>query len=58
MHMKDPEKKEALFDKALYKDILSFAWPIMLANLDEAVTFTASHFDEFIIDDFFFTNCT
>lgn len=33
MHMKDPEKKEALFDKALYKDILSFAWPIMLANL-------------------------
>ena len=44
--------KARLFDTFCYND------PVMLAKLDEAVTFTASHFDEFIIDDFFFTNCT
>lgn len=44
--------KARLFDTFCYND------PKMLAWLREAVTFTASHFDEFIIDDFFFTNCT
>ena len=44
--------KTRLFDTFCYND------PAMLSKLKEAVTFTASHFDEFIIDDFFFTNCT
>ena len=44
--------KQRLFNTFCYND------EKMIAALHEAVAFTASHFDEFIIDDFFFTNCT
>ena len=44
--------KQRLFNTFCYND------EKMVAALHEAVAFTASHFDEFIIDDFFFTNCT
>ncbi|MBR6232373.1 MAG: MATE family efflux transporter [Erysipelotrichaceae bacterium] len=33
LHMGNADQKERYFDKSLFKDILSFAWPIMLANL-------------------------
>lgn len=33
LHMGNTDQKERYFDKSLFKDILSFAWPIMLANL-------------------------
>ena len=44
--------KQRLFDTFCYND------PKMLEELRHASTFTAKHFSEFIIDDFFFTNCT
>ena len=40
-----------LFDTFCYND------PAMRQKLREVSAFTASHFDEFIIDDFFFTSC-
>ena len=43
--------KQRLFDTFCYND------PAMRAKLREVSAFTAAHFDEFIIDDFFFTNC-
>ncbi|MBR5345240.1 MAG: permease [Clostridia bacterium] len=52
--MRTPEgakPKARLFDTMCYND------PVMRARLREASAFTAQHFDEFIIDDFFFTNC-
>ena len=46
------EPKKRLFDTFCYND------PKMTAKLKEVCTFIGEHFDEFIIDDFFFTNCT
>ena len=43
--------KQRLFNTFCYND------PAMRAKLREVSAFTARHFDEFIIDDFFFTNC-
>ncbi len=45
------EPKHRLFDTFCYND------PAMRQKLKEVSAFTAAHFDEFIIDDFFFTNC-
>ena len=44
--------KQRLFDTLCYND------PAMLARLREVSAYIGGHFDEFIIDDFFFTNCT
>ena len=44
--------KQRLFDTFCYND------PAMRAKLREVTAFIGAHFDEFIIDDFFFTNCT
>ena len=44
--------KKRLFDTFCYND------PKMVARLKEVSAFIGQHFDEFIIDDFFFTNCT
>ncbi len=46
------EPKQRLFDTFCYND------EKMTAKLREVCTFLGEHFDEFIIDDFFFTNCT
>lgn len=46
------EPKQRLFDTFCYND------PKMTARLKEVCTFLGEHFNEFIIDDFFFTNCT
>ncbi len=43
--------KQRLFNTFCYND------PGMRAKLREVSAFTGAHFDEFIIDDFFFTNC-
>ena len=44
--------KQRLFDTFCYND------GKMLARLREVCSFLGAHFNEFIIDDFFFTNCT
>ena len=44
--------KQRLFDTLCYND------PAMTARLREISAFIGARFDEFIIDDFFFTNCT
>ena len=44
--------KARLFDTICYND------PAMRERLKEVTAITARHFDEFIIDDFFFTGCT
>ena len=44
--------KQRIFDTFCYTD------EAMLGVLREAVARTAKHFDEIILDDFFFTNCT
>ncbi len=44
--------KQRLFDTFCYND------EKMLSRLGEVCAFIGKHFDEFIIDDFFFTNCT
>jgi len=44
--------KQRLFDTFCYND------EKMLARLREVCSFLGAHFNEFIIDDFFFTNCT
>ena len=46
------EPKQRLFDTFCYNDAK------MTAQLREVCGFLGSRFDEFIIDDFFFTNCT
>ena len=46
------EPKQRLFDTFCYND------EKMLSELREASAFIGKHFNEFIIDDFFFTNCT
>lgn len=46
------EPKKRLFNTFCYND------GKMLARLDKAVALTARVFDAFIIDDFYFTNCT
>lgn len=46
------EPKQRLFDTFCYND------EKMLARLKDVCTFLGNHFNEFIIDDFFFTNCT
>ena len=43
--------KQRLFDTFCYND------PAMRAKLKEVSAFIGGHFDEFSIDDFFFTNC-
>ena len=43
--------KQRLFDTFCYND------PAMLAKLREVSAFMGAHFDEFMLDDFFFTNC-
>ncbi len=45
-------------EKARLFDVLCYNDEKMLAALAEASAFLAARFDEFIIDDFFFTNCT
>ena len=44
--------KQRLFDTFCYND------EKMLRRLKEVCSFLGAHFNEFIIDDFFFTNCT
>lgn len=44
--------KQRLFDTFCYND------PKMTERLKEVASFLGEHFSEFIIDDFFFTNCT
>ena len=46
------KEKHRLFDTFCYNDAA------MRAKLKEVSAFIGAHFDEFIIDDFFFTNCT
>lgn len=46
------EPKQRLFDTFCYND------EKMVKKLQEVCTFLGQHFNEFIIDDFFFTNCT
>ena len=46
------EPKQRLFDTFCFND------ERMLAELREVCAFIGRHFNEFIIDDFFFTNCT
>ena len=46
------EPKQRMFDTFCYND------GKMLAELRKVCAFIGSRFDEFIIDDFFFTNCT
>ncbi len=46
------EPKQRLFDTFCYND------EKMTEKLREVCSFLGAHFDEFIIDDFFFTNCT
>ena len=43
--------------KARLFDTFCYNAPAMRARLREVAAFTGAHFDEFIIDDFFFTNC-
>ena len=46
------EPKQRLFDTFCYND------EKMVKRLQDVCTFLGQHFNEFIIDDFFFTNCT
>ena len=46
------EPKQRLFETICYND------PKMTDRLREVCAFLGAHFDAFIIDDFFFTNCT
>ena len=46
------EPKQRLFDTFCYND------EKMVKRLQDVCTFLGKHFNEFIIDDFFFTNCT
>ena len=46
------EPKQRMYNTFCYND------PKMIARLREVSAFLGSHFNEFIIDDFYFTNCT
>ena len=46
------EEKQRIFETCCYND------EKMVAELRNACRFIGQHYDEFIIDDFFFTNCT
>lgn len=46
------EEKHRLFSTLCYND------PAMTSRLEEVCRFLGEHFDEFIIDDFYFTGCT
>lgn len=46
------EEKQRIFNTLCYND------EKMLSMLETAAVYTARNFDEFIIDDFYFTNCT
>ncbi len=46
------QPKQRLFDTFCYND------PVMVEKLREVCAYLGGHFSEFIIDDFFFTNCT
>ena len=48
----DPQSRQRLFDTLCYND------PDMLERLAKISAFLGAHFAEFIIDDFYFTNCT
>ena len=48
----DEERKQRMFDTFCYND------EKMVNRLKEVSAFLGKHFDEFIIDDFYFTNCT
>ena len=48
----DPEKKQRMFNTFCYND------KKMLERLKMVSSFLGRNFDEFIIDDFYFTNCT
>ncbi|MBQ8202022.1 MAG: permease [Clostridia bacterium] len=48
----DPEGKQRMFDTLCYND------ERMTSRLRKVSQFLGEHFDEFIIDDFYFTNCT
>ena len=49
---KDPEGKQRMFNTFCYND------PRMTDTLKQVSRFLGEHFNEFIIDDFYFTNCT
>ena len=51
-HSEDEQKKQRMFDTFCYND------EKMVSRLKEVSTFLGKHCDEFIIDDFYFTNCT
>lgn len=46
------QPKQCLFDTFCHND------PAMIEKLKEVCAFLGEHFSEFIINDFFFTNCT
>ncbi len=48
----DKKRRQRMFDTFCYND------PDMCERLKTVSTFLGRHFDEFIIDDFYFTNCT
>lgn len=50
--VEDEQKKQRMFNTFCYNDAK------MVARLKEVSAFLGKHFDEFIIDDFYFTNCT
>lgn len=52
IHRDGMERKARLFSVLCYND------PVMTAELEKVCAFLGRNFDEFIIDDFFFTNCT
>ena len=51
-HREGMEPKARLFATLCYND------PVMTGELEKVCAFLGKNFDEFIIDDFFFTNCT
>ncbi len=48
----EPADRQRMFDTLCYND------EAMVDNIRKASAFLGEHFDEFIIDDFYFTNCT
>ena len=49
---REGENKQRMFDTVCYND------PFMLRELKTASEYLGKHFDSYIIDDFYFTNCT
>ena len=52
-----PESEDKLHRQRMY-ETFCYNDPEMLERLATVTTFLGKHFDEFIIDDFYFTNCT